>query len=97
MSGYSVSPQTVEDLFEIWQYIARDKENVADRVSMKLSARWPACRPGTSPQGPYAKTCVVLPPLLVFNRLSSGHRPNPNNGCGSWSPQGKACLKKRGI
>jgi plasmid stabilization system protein ParE len=26
VSGYSVSPQAVEDLFEIWQYIARDDE-----------------------------------------------------------------------
>ena len=32
MSGYSASPQAVEDLLEIWQYIARDQESVADRV-----------------------------------------------------------------
>jgi hypothetical protein len=36
MSGYSVSPQTVEDLFEIRQYIARDKESVTDRVQSEF-------------------------------------------------------------
>ena len=36
MSGYSVSPQAVEDLFEIWQYIARDDESVADRVQSEF-------------------------------------------------------------
>ena len=32
MSGYSVSPQAIDDLFEIWQYIAQDSEEAADRV-----------------------------------------------------------------
>ena len=32
MSGYSVAPQAVDDLFEIWQYIARDSEDAARRV-----------------------------------------------------------------
>jgi plasmid stabilization system protein ParE len=32
MSGYSVSPQALDDLFEIWQYIAQDNEEAADRV-----------------------------------------------------------------
>ena len=32
MSGYSVSPQALADLFEIWQYIAQDNEEAADRV-----------------------------------------------------------------
>jgi plasmid stabilization system protein ParE len=36
VSGYSVSPQAVEDLFEIWQYIARDDESVADRVQSEF-------------------------------------------------------------
>jgi len=36
MSGYSVSPQAVDDLFEIWQYIARDSENAARRVQSEF-------------------------------------------------------------
>jgi antitoxin ParD1/3/4 len=36
MSGYSVSPQAVDDLFEIWQYIARDSEDAARRVQAEF-------------------------------------------------------------
>ena len=36
MSGYSVSPQALDDLFEIWQYIAQDSEEAADRVQREF-------------------------------------------------------------
>ena len=36
MSGYSLSPQAVEDLFEIWQYIAQDSEDAANRVQSEF-------------------------------------------------------------
>jgi len=36
MSGYSVSPQAVDDLFEILQYIARDSEDAAQRVQSEF-------------------------------------------------------------
>jgi plasmid stabilization system protein ParE len=36
MSGYSVSPQAVDDLFEIWQYIARGSEDAATRVQSEF-------------------------------------------------------------
>ncbi|MBZ5608487.1 MAG: type II toxin-antitoxin system RelE/ParE family toxin [Acidobacteriia bacterium] len=36
MSRYSVSPQAVDDLFEIWRLIARDDEEVADRVESEF-------------------------------------------------------------
>ena len=36
MSGYSVSPQALDDLFEIWQYIAQDSEEAADRVQAEF-------------------------------------------------------------
>jgi len=36
MSGYSVAPQAVDDLFEIWQYIARDSEDAARRVQSEF-------------------------------------------------------------
>lgn len=36
MRGYSVSPQALDDLFEIWQYIAQDSEEAADRVQSEF-------------------------------------------------------------
>jgi toxin ParE1/3/4 len=36
MSGYSVSPQALDDLFEIWQYIAPDSEEAADQVQSEF-------------------------------------------------------------
>lgn len=36
MSAYSISPQAVEDLFEIWQYIAGDSEDAANRVEAEF-------------------------------------------------------------
>jgi plasmid stabilization system protein ParE len=36
MKDYSVSPQAVEDLFEIWQYIAQDSEEAANRVQSEF-------------------------------------------------------------
>jgi plasmid stabilization system protein ParE len=36
MSGYAVAPQAVNDLFEIWQYIARDSEDAARRVQSEF-------------------------------------------------------------
>ena len=32
MSRYQLTPQALEDLFEIWSYIARDNVEAADRV-----------------------------------------------------------------
>lgn len=38
MSGYSVSPRAIEDLFDIWQYIAQDSEDAANRVQSDVNA-----------------------------------------------------------
>jgi antitoxin ParD1/3/4/toxin ParE1/3/4 len=35
-SGYSVSPQALDGLFEIWQYIAQNSEEAADRVQAEF-------------------------------------------------------------
>ena len=36
MKGYTLSPEATEDLFEIWQYIAADSEDAADRVQAEF-------------------------------------------------------------
>ena len=36
MSGYAVSPRAIEDLFDIWQYIAQDSEDAANRVQSEF-------------------------------------------------------------
>ena len=40
MSGYRFTPQAVDDLFEIWHYIASDNREAANRVE---SAIFEAC------------------------------------------------------
>ncbi len=40
MNRYQFTPQAVEDLFEIWRYIARDSIEAADRLE---SAVYKAC------------------------------------------------------
>ena len=36
MSRYQFTPQAVDDLFEIWSYIARDSAQAADRVEAAI-------------------------------------------------------------
>ena len=38
MSGYQFTPQAVEDLFEIWSYIAGDTVDAANRVENAILA-----------------------------------------------------------
>jgi plasmid stabilization system protein ParE len=64
MSGYSVSPQTVEDLFEIWQYIARDKESVADRVQSEFYEAFSAL--ARMPGQGHRRKDLTLRPVLFF-------------------------------
>jgi plasmid stabilization system protein ParE len=47
MSRYSLTPQAVEDLFEIWSYIARDSVEAAKRLE---AAVYKAC--GFLAEGP---------------------------------------------
>src|SRR6266849_210779 len=54
MSSYRFTPQAIDDLFEIWSYIATDDVDAADRVeeghlrcvriSGKLATRWTRSR-----------------------------------------------------
>ena len=37
MKRYALSPQAVEDLYEIWQFIAQDSEEAANRVRREFS------------------------------------------------------------
>ena len=36
MAGYQFTPQALDDLFEIWSYIARDNTSAADRVEQAI-------------------------------------------------------------
>ena len=38
MSGFTISPAARLDLMEIWEYIARDNLNAADRVAEEIRA-----------------------------------------------------------
>jgi len=44
MSSYQFTPQAIEDLFEIWSYIAGDDLDAANRVEERSTLLAPSCR-----------------------------------------------------
>lgn len=64
MSGYSLSPQAVEDLFEIWQYIAQDSENAANRVQSEFFETFVAL--ARTPGQGHRRKNLTTKPVLFF-------------------------------
>ena len=64
MSGYSVSPQAVEDLFEIWQFIALDTGDAANRVQSEFYEMFGAL--GRSRRLGHRRKDLTRRPVLFF-------------------------------
>lgn len=64
MIGYSVSPQAVEDLFEIWQYISRDSERAANEVQSGFYEMFGAL--GRMPWQGHRRKDLTSRPVLFF-------------------------------
>ncbi len=64
MSRYSISPQAADDLFEIWRFIARDDEQVADRVESEFYEIFDALA-GMPGQG-HVRKDLTRKPVLFF-------------------------------
>jgi antitoxin ParD1/3/4 len=64
MSGYSLSPQAVEDLFEIWQYIAQDSEDAANRVQSEFFETFVAL--ARTPGQGHDRKNLTTKPVLFF-------------------------------
>ena|SRR5579864_3627536 len=64
MSGYILSPQAVEDLFEIWQYIAQDSENAASRVQSEFFETFRAL--SRTPGQGHQRRDLTARPVLFF-------------------------------
>ena len=68
MSGYSVSPQAVEDLFEIWQYIALQSEDAANRVQSEFYEMFGAL--ARMPRLGHRRKDLTRRPVLFFSLYS---------------------------
>ena len=68
MNGYSVSPQAVEDLFEIWQYISRGSEDAANRVQSEFYEMFGAL--ARMPWQGHRRKDLRLRPVLFFRVYS---------------------------
>jgi antitoxin ParD1/3/4/toxin ParE1/3/4 len=64
MSGYSVAPQAVDDLFEIWQYMARDSEDAATRVQSEFYETFDAL--ARMPGQGHRREDLTRKPVLFF-------------------------------
>jgi len=64
MKGYSVSPQAVEDLFQIWQFIAQDTEEAAKRVQSEFYETFDAL--ARMPRQGHRREDLTRRPVLFF-------------------------------
>jgi len=79
MSGYILTPEAASDLFQIWLYVARDSEEIADRVQKEFYERSfsLARMPGQGHRRPdYTKAKVLFFPIYSkepARAVSDGH------------------------
>lgn len=75
MSGYRVSPEANNNIFEIWSWIAKDNVELADRVDGELHevfeglARMPG--QGHRRKDLHVETCSLLSALFLPDRISA--------------------------
>ena len=69
MSGYVITPDAASDLLRIWLYIARDSEEIADRVQAEFYDRFEslAKQPGQGHRrADYTRAHVLFVPLYSY-------------------------------
>jgi plasmid stabilization system protein ParE len=78
MSSYQFTPQAVEDLFEIWSYIAVDDHAAADRVEEAIHVAC-ASLADTPLAGRIREDLTALPKsiLFKFSRLQNAFSATP--------------------
>ena len=69
MMGYVVTPEATAELFQIWLYIAKDSEEIADRVESEFYNKFAslAMQPGQGHRRrDYTKADVLFFPLYSY-------------------------------
>ena len=64
MSQYSLSPEAAQDLYEIWQFIATDNEDAANRIEWELYETFG--RLAKMPRMGRSRPELTLRPVLFF-------------------------------
>ena len=64
MGGYRVTPEARRDLLEIWQHIAEDSTEAADRVEAELYEMFGSL--GRMPRQGHRRTDLTNRPVLFF-------------------------------
>ena len=75
MSGYVITPDAASDLLRIWLYIARDSEEIADRVQAEfyeVRVLGQAAGPRASLSRLHEGARSLCSPVLLLDRLSPG-------------------------
>jgi len=72
MSGYIVSPQADEDIFEVWRYLfERAGAEIANRVESELYAVFDSCPKSAARFGSHVLSGALFHGLFVHDRVSS--------------------------
>jgi antitoxin ParD1/3/4 len=64
VTRFSVAPQAIDDLLEIWEYIARDSEEAADRVQSEFFETFDAL--ARMPGQGHSRKDLTRRPVLFF-------------------------------
>jgi plasmid stabilization system protein ParE len=99
MTAFRLSPEATQDLVEIYEYIAQDNIEAAERVRIELleAAAWSDRDAGQGPsaRGSYRSPSSILARPLLPNYLRSGDAAIRSSGGIAWQekpsphPEGK--------